>query len=294
MLCIKRERFSFASSGIPGASLLTVQIIKRYITFMFRYLQPNRQAPISCTNKAVSPEPEEGVPAMEHATPRKLEIDEIPHVVNDFRLAARNAIEAGFDGIEIHGAHGYLVDQFMKDSVNDRTDQYGGSLENRCRFALEVTRAISDEIGADRVGFRISPFADYSRCFDSDPEALGLYMVQELNKLNILYCHTVEPRMVVVKGRYQIPHGLLPMKKAFNGTFIAAGGYDREEGNKAIKEGYADLIAYGRIFLANPDLPKRFELNALLNTYDRSTFYTSDPVVGYTDYPFLDVEENIF
>jgi 12-oxophytodienoic acid reductase len=190
--------------------------------------------------------------------------------------------------VEIHGAHGYLIEQFMKDSSNNRTDKYGGSLENRCRFALEVVEAISNEIGPDRVGIRLSPFTDYMECFDSNPETLGLYMVQSLNKFNILYCHMVEPRMAIVEGRYQIPHRLLLMRKAFNGTFLAAGGYDREEGNKVVAEGYTDLVVYGRLFLANPDLPRRFELNAPLNKYNRLTFYTSDPVEGYTDYPFLD------
>jgi len=176
----------------------------------------------------------------------------------------------------------------MKDSANDRTDEYGGSLENRCRFALEVVSAVADEIGADRVGIRLSPFADYVDSYDSNPEALGLYMVESLNKFNILYVHMVEPRMSIVDGRRQIPHRLLPMRKAFKGTFIAAGGYDREEGNKVVDEGYTDLVAYGRVFLANPDLPKRFELDAPLNKYNWYTFYTQDPVVGYTDYPFLD------
>ncbi|OAY63866.1 putative 12-oxophytodienoate reductase 4 [Ananas comosus] len=194
----------------------------------------------------------------------------------------------GFDGVEIHGAHGYLIEQFMKDSANDRTDEYGGSIENRCRFALEVVEAVVGEIGADRVGMRLSPFTDYVDCWDSNPEAVGLYMVQSLNKHNILYCHMIEPRMAIVQGRHQIPHRLLPLREAFRGTFVAAGGYDREEGNKVVDEGYTDLVAYGRLFLANPDLPKRFELSARLNKYDRLTFYTSDPVVGYTDYPFLE------
>uniref|UniRef100_A0A0E0PV22 NADH:flavin oxidoreductase/NADH oxidase N-terminal domain-containing protein n=1 Tax=Oryza rufipogon TaxID=4529 RepID=A0A0E0PV22_ORYRU len=215
--------------------------------------------------------------------------DEIPQIVDDFRLAARNAVEAGFDGVEIHGANGYLLEQFMKDSSNDRTDEYGGSLENRCRFAVEVIDAVVGEIGAHSVGIRLSPFLDYMDCVDSDPEALGSYMVEQLNKHeDFLYCHMVEPRMAIVDGRRQIQHGLLPFRKQFNGTFIAAGGYDREEGNKAVADGYADLVAYGRLFLANPDLPKRFELDAPMNNYDRNTFYTQDPVVGYTDYPFLD------
>ncbi|XP_074588178.1 putative 12-oxophytodienoate reductase 11 [Curcuma longa] len=245
--------------------------------------QPNGQAPISCTNKPLA----NGIDEVSFSVPRRLETEEIPMVVNDFRLAARNAIEAGFDGVEIHGAHGFLIEQFMKDQVNDRTDQYGGSLENRCRFALEVVEAVVDEIGADRVGIRLSPFANYSEAGDSNPEALGLYMVNALNKYEIAYCHMVEPRMIEVGEKMEVPKSLLPMRKAFKGTFIVVGGYDREEGNNAISTGYTDLVAYGRIFLANPDLPRRFELNAPLNKYNRETFYISDPVVGYTDYPFL-------
>ncbi|KAJ0026181.1 hypothetical protein Pint_07476 [Pistacia integerrima] len=220
--------------------------------------------------------------------PRRLSTDEIPQIVNDFRLAARNAIEAGFDGVEIHGAHGYLIEQFMKDQVNDRTDQYGGSLKNRCRFALEIVEAVANEIGAEKVGIRLSPFADFMESGDSNPKVLGLYMAESLNKYDILYCHMVEPRMRAVLEKCECPHSLLPMRKAFKGTFLVAGGFDREDGIKAIAEGGADLVVYGRWFLANPDLPKRFELNAPLNKYHRDTFYTDDPVIGYTDYPFLE------
>ncbi|KAL6184405.1 hypothetical protein ACLB2K_045806 [Fragaria x ananassa] len=252
-------------------------------------LQPNGQAPVSCTDKPLTPQVlSNGVDVAEYTPPRRLRTDEIPHIVNDFRLAARNAIEAGFDGVEIHGANGYLIDQFLKDQVNDRTDQYGGSLENRCRFALEIIEAVVNEIGADKVGIRLSPFADYMESGDSNPEALGLYMVQSLNRYGILYCHVIEPRMKEPGEKSETACSLLPMREAFSGTFIAAGGFDREDGNNAVAEGRADLIAYGRWFLSNPDLPKRFELNAPLNKYDRSTFYTSDPVVGYTDYPFLE------
>ncbi|XP_024045616.1 putative 12-oxophytodienoate reductase 11 [Citrus clementina] len=250
--------------------------------------QPNGQAPISCTDKPLTPQIRaNGVDVAQFTPPRRLRTDEIPQIVNDFRLAARNAIEAGFDGVELHGAHGYLIDQFLKDQVNDRTDQYGGSLENRCRFALEIVEAVSNEIGADRVGIRLSLFANYMESGDSNPEALGLYMAESLNKYGILYCHMVEPRMKTREEKSECPHSLLPMRKAFKGTFLVAGGYDREDGNKAIAEGRADLVVYGRLFLANPDLPRRFELNAPLNKYNRETFYTSDPVVGYTDYPFL-------
>ncbi|KAL6297297.1 hypothetical protein ACE6H2_005439 [Prunus campanulata] len=251
--------------------------------------QPNGQAAISCTDKPLTPQLlANGVDVAQYTPPRRLRTDEIPQIVNDFRLAARNAIEAGFDGVEIHGAHGYLIDQFMKDQVNDRTDEYGGSLENRCRFGLEIVEAVVNEIGADKVGIRLSPFADYMESADSDPKALGLYMAKSLNRYRIQYCHVVEPRMKTVGDKIESPDSLLPMREAFKGTFIAAGGFDREDGNNAVAEGHADIIVYGRWFLANPDLPKRFELNAPLNKYDRDTFYISDPVVGYTDYPFLE------
>ncbi|KAK1280966.1 putative 12-oxophytodienoate reductase 11 [Acorus gramineus] len=221
--------------------------------------QPNGQAPISSTDKPLEPQLRaNGIDSTQYSPPRRLRTDEIPRLVNDFRIAAKNAIEAGFDGVEVHGAHGYLIDQFLKDQVNDRTDEYGGTLENRCRFALEVVEAVSNEIGSDRVGIRLSPYANYSDCGDSNPEKLALYMAESLNR------------------------------RAFKGTFMVAGGYDREDGNRAVDDNYADLVVYGRFFLANPDLPRRFELNAPLNKYNRSTFYLSDPVIGYTDYPFLD------
>ncbi|XP_073099732.1 putative 12-oxophytodienoate reductase 11 isoform X1 [Elaeis guineensis] len=250
--------------------------------------QPDGQAPISCTDKPLAPQVRaNGVDVARFSPPRRLAAEEIPLIVDDFRTAAKNAIEAGFDGVEIHGAHGYLIDQFLKDQVNDRTDQYGGSLENRCRFALEIVQAVVDEIGPDRVGIRLSPYANYMEAGDSDPDALGLYMVNSLNRFGISYCHMVEPRMGKVGEKVETPHSLLPMRKAFKGTFIVAGGYNREEGNKAVSSGYADLVAYGRLFLANPDLPRRFELDGPLNDYNRNTFYIPDPVVGYTDYPFL-------
>lgn len=172
--------------------------------------------------------------------------------------------------------------------MNDRTDQYGGSLENRCRFVREIVEAVTADIGADRVGIRLSPFANYMESGDSNPAALGLYLAEMLNGYELLYCHMVEPRMKTVGEKSECPHSLVPMRRAFKGTFIVAGGYDREDGNKAVAEDRADLVAFGRLFLANPDLPKRFELNAPLNEYDRNTFYIPDPVLGYTDYPFLD------
>ncbi|XP_027908907.1 putative 12-oxophytodienoate reductase 11 [Vigna unguiculata] len=245
-----------------------------------RASEEDGEVPVSSTNKPLK--------SGSGMQPRALETDEIPSIINDFRIAARNAMEAGFDGVEIHGAHGFLIDQFLKDQVNDRRDKYGGSLENRCRFALEVVEAVVEEIGADRVGMRLSPFSDYNECVDSKPQELGLYMAQSLKKHGVVYLHMVEPRWNISGENVESPYTLEPMKKAFNGTFIVAGGYDREEGNKAVAENYTDLVAYGRLFLANPDLPKRFEVDAPLNKYNRDTFYTHDPIVGYTDYPYLE------
>ncbi|GAU18879.1 hypothetical protein TSUD_228690 [Trifolium subterraneum] len=248
--------------------------------------QPNGQAPISSTDKPLlTPQiGGDGVVIPQFPPPRRLRTQEIPNIVNDFRLAARNVIEAGFDGVEIHGAHGYLLEQFMKDQVNDRTDEYGGSLENRCRFTLEIVEAVTNEIGAERVGIKLSPFSKFGECEDSNPQELGLYMVNAVNKYGILYCQMVEPRL---ESEF-LSHSLMPMRKAFNGTFMVTGGYGRQDGINAIAENRADLIAYGRYFISNPDLPKRFALNAPLNKYYRETFYSSDPVVGYTDYPFLE------
>ncbi|KAJ0635480.1 putative 12-oxophytodienoate reductase [Helianthus annuus] len=250
--------------------------------------------PVSSTDRPCSPfiDTDTGQVLLEYSPPRRLTPEEIILIVNDFRVAARNAMEAGFDGVEIHGANGYLIDQFLKDQVNDRSDEYGGSLENRCKLAFEVVETVANEIGADRVGIRLSPFSNHMDAGDSDPEALGLYMAKSLNKYGILYCHMIESRAEATEDETdQWSDSLVPMKQAFNGTFIAAGGYVRENGNHAIAEERADLICYGRLFLANPDLPKRFELDAPVNKYRRETFYIGDPVVGYTDYPFLNDDQ---
>ncbi|CAL5205757.1 unnamed protein product [Lathyrus oleraceus] len=252
--------------------------------------QPEGKPPISCTDKRLRKDiSNDPAAADKYPPPRRLNTHEIPIIVNDFKIAARNAMEAGFDGVEIHAGNGYLLDQFLKDKVNDRDDKYGGNLENRCRFPLEVVKAVADEIGADKVGVRLSPFADYNDCEDTDPQGLGIYMAESLNQLGILYCHMIEPRMVTQFNKSDTTKwSLMPIRKVFKGTFIVAGGYDRSEGNRAIESGAADLVAYGRLFLANPDLPKRFELNVdEYNHPDPTTFYSHDPVLGYTDYPFL-------
>lgn len=207
----------------------------------------------------------------------------------------------GFDGIEIHGAHGYLIDQFLKDGINDRTDEYGGSLSNRCKFIIQVLQAIVSAIGIDRVGVRISPAIDHLDATDSDPQSLGLAVIQRLNKLQLdsgsklAYLHVTQPRYTAYGQTESGRHGsadeearlLRTWRRAYTGTFMCSGGFTRELGIEAVEQGDADLISYGRLFLANPDLVLRFKLNAPLNRYVRATFYTHDPVVGYTDYPFL-------
>nr|QCF46591.1 12-oxo-phytodienoate reductase [Pohlia nutans] len=254
--------------------------------------QPGGAQPVSSTNKAIKGELvlPTGVGTAPFSTPRALATEEIPLYVEQFRVAARRAIEAGFDAVELHGAHGYLIEQFLKSSVNDRTDKYGGSLENRLRFLLEIVDAVSDEIGADRLGVRISPFTDYADSQDADGVGLGTAVAQALNRYdNLLYLHCVEPRVSQGDTHYiETDKSLWPVRKAWHGNFLSAGGFNRAEGNDAVRTGRADVVVFGRHFLANPDLPKRLALCAPFNKYNRATFYTQDPVVGYTDYPFLE------
>ena len=253
----------------------------------------NGAAPVSSTNQRIQ-SGQATLPdasgTVDFSTPRALAAHEIPTYVDYYRKAARNAIEAGFDGVEIHGAHGYLIDQFLKDQANDRTDNYGGSLENRSRFMEEVVEAVTREVGAQRVGIRISPFTNVADASDSNPNALALHIAKTLNRFNLLYLHVVEPRFQFT-GEIQTEDSLWPIRRAYTGSLLAAGGFNLENGNEAIRTGRCDLVVYGRLFLANPDLPKRFALHAPLNKYNRATFYIQDPVVGYTDYPFLDETE---
>ncbi|AFY34059.1 alkene reductase [Calothrix sp. PCC 7507] len=218
-------------------------------------------------------------------TPRALDIDEIPGVVEQFRQGAKNALAAGFDGVEIHGAFGYLIDQFLQDGSNQRSDRYGGSVENRARFLLEVTEAVSSVWGAKRVGIKLSPSNTFNDIHDSDPKTTFGYAIAALNTFGLGYLHLMEPTPADIR------HGGKPISVAefhplYPGTLIANGGYDREKGNAAIAKGYADLVSFGSPFLANPDLPARLQLDAPLNQPDRNTFYGGDEK-GYTDYPFL-------
>jgi len=233
---------------------------------------------------------------VEFETPRALETAELPGIVEDYRRAAVNALAAGFDGVEVHGANGYLLDQFLEDKTNHRTDEYGGSIENRARLLLEVTDAVADVWGKGRVGVRLSPFGTFNDMGDSNPVALFTYVLEQLSTRGIAYAHLVEPRTSGSGGGApsddSMPLTSHVFRKAFAGVFISAGGYTAESGNETIAEGFADAIAYGRLFIANPDLVERFRENAELNVPDRSTFYGGTEH-GYTDYPALDrVEAN--
>jgi 2,4-dienoyl-CoA reductase-like NADH-dependent reductase (Old Yellow Enzyme family) len=218
-------------------------------------------------------------PIRPFVTPRALNRDEIPGVVAAFRLGAENAQRAGFDGVEIHGANGYLLDQFLQDSTNRRTDDYGGSIENRARFLLEVTDAAASVWGARRVGMHLAPRGDFGSMGDSNPAATFGYVAEQLGRRGIAF---IAARESVGPGR------LGPeLKRKFGGTYIANEGFSFETANQAIAAGEVDAVAFGKLFIANPDLPKRFSLRAPLNTPDPSTFYGSG-ARGYTDYPALD------
>lgn len=217
-------------------------------------------------------------PQKEYVTPRALETNEIPGIVEAYKKGAENAKLAGFDGVEIHGANGYLIDQFLQDGTNKRTDQYGGSIENRARLMLEITDAVISVWGADRVGMHIAPRGDSHDIKDSNPAALFEYVASELGKRKIAF---------ICAREYQAHDSLAPMiKKAFGGVFIANEKFTKESAEAIIESGVADAVAFGVPFISNPDLPKRFAENAELNATNFETIYAEGPI-GYSDYPSL-------
>lgn len=216
-------------------------------------------------------------------TPRSLETDEVVGIVGDYRRAALNAIEAGFDGIEIHGANGYLIDQFLRDKTNRRTDRYGGGIENRSRFLLEVVDAVVDAVGADRTGLRLSPQNTFNDIEDSNPQALFHYLAENLSNRRIAYLHVVEGDLT---GKPVPPFDYFKMKRLFGGHYIANNSYDKERANAAIAEERADAVSFGRLYIANPDLVTRFVLDGPLSQLDQTTLYGGTER-GYTDYPIL-------
>jgi len=216
-------------------------------------------------------------------TPRALELDEIPGIIRQFEEGARRALEAGFAGVEIHGANGYLLDQFLRDGTNHRTDEYGGSIENHARLLLEVTEAVVKVWGADRVGVRLSPLGDFNSMSDSNPEAIFAYAAEQLGKLGIAYLHAAA--LVGAERPESREHRMAQLlKEKFGGTFMINGGFTRGTGDAVVASGLADFVSFGTLFLANPDLPERFAEGATLNAPDRATFYGGDHR-GYIDYP---------
>ncbi|WP_309021459.1 alkene reductase [Pelagicoccus sp. SDUM812002] len=221
-------------------------------------------------------------PEKEFVTPRALELEEIPDIVEAYRKGAENAKKAGFDGVEIHGANGYLLDQFLQDSTNKREDQYGGSIENRARLMLEVTDAVLSVWDASRVGMHLAPACDAHDMGDSNPSATFGYVAEELGKRGIAFIFT---REAIDDGSVS-----LELKKKFGGIYIANQGLTAETGARLVKEGVADAVSYGQLFIANPDLVKRLKEGAPLNEPDPDSFYSATPKdpKGYVDYPSLE------
>ncbi len=253
-------------------------------------IQPDGQAPVSAsalnagTRTSLRDENGHAI-RVDTTTPRALELDEIPGIVNDFRQAVANAREAGFDMVELHGAHGYLLHQFLSPSSNQRTDQYGGSVENRARLVLEVIDAVSKEWSADRIGIRVSPIGSFQNV-DNGPneEADALYLIKELAKRGIAYLHMSEPDWA--GGEPYTDAFRQKVRDVFSGVIIGAGAYTPEKAEDLINKGLIDAVAFGRAYIANPDLVARLERKAELNPQRPESFYGGG-AEGYTDYPSL-------
>ena len=247
-------------------------------------LQPNGAAPVSSSAIAARTKTFIEGGFADVSMPRALTMEEIAGVVRDYAAAAENAKKAGFDGVEIHAANGYLIDQFLKDGVNKRTDIYGGSVENRARFALEVTDAILRIWDRSRVGIRIAPVSPANDVSDSDPAKIFLYLAKALSARGLVYMHVIEgatggPRDIA-------PFDYLALRQTFAGAYMANNGYTRDLAIETLAEKRADLIAFGKLFISNPDLVERLRRDAPLNPFDQTTFYGGD-ARGYTDYPRL-------
>jgi N-ethylmaleimide reductase len=226
-----------------------------------------------------------------YETPRALETSEVGEIVEAFRQAAKSAMKAGFDGVEIHGANGYLLEQFLQSHTNLRTDRYGGGIENRARLLLEVTQAAIEVWGKNRVGVRLSPYGVANGSGEADPMPLYTHVVKALDELGLAYLHLIEPRSSGA-GRAEVnwqnvPSAMALFRPLWRGVLISAGGFTGESAEAAIAERHADAVAFGRIFISNPDLPRRLKHGFPLTPYNRATFYGGEEV-GYTDYPVYD------
>jgi N-ethylmaleimide reductase len=224
-------------------------------------------------------------------TPRAMTAHDIQTLISDYVHAATCAIEAGFDGIEIHSANGYLLEQFLQSKTNIRTDEWGGSIENRCRLIITIAAKICEAIGADRVGIRLSPFGIANDSGEDDPMPLYTYLIDQLNHFKLSYLHLIEPRASGT-GQREVNHTNVPsaaelFRPIWEGRLIIAGNFERASAFEVVEKGYADAVAFGRYFISNPDLPRRLHLDKPLNAYDRATFYAPG-AKGYIDYPFLE------
>ncbi len=253
-------------------------------------LQPNGQLPVSSTNRAAGSKTYNAEGFVDCSTPRALRTDEMPRIVEDYRRAAANAIRAGFDGVEVHGANGYLIDQFLRDSINDRSDAYGGSIENRARLLVEVMQAVTKEIGGGRTGVRLSPITPVNGAAqDSNVAALFDHIMRQLAPLSLAYVHVIEgqtggARDLTDKG--VAPFDYQALRAHYKGPWMVNNGYSLQMANDAIGSGQADLVAIGRPFISNPDLGRRLREGAPLNELQRETLYGGG-AAGYTDYPAL-------
>jgi N-ethylmaleimide reductase len=256
--------------------------------------QPGGALPVAPSAVPISPPlmtMTDGGKPQPYETPRALETSEVEGVVESFRQGAINAREAGFDGVEIHGANGYLIEQFLQSKTNLRTDRYGGSIENRARFLLEIAHAVTGVWGADRVGVRLSPYGVANDSGEADPMPLYSRVVAALDKLGLAYLHFIEPRASGA-GRAEVNHQNVPsamvlFRPLWRGVLMTAGNFTGETAEAAISAGHADAIAFGRIFISNPDLPRRLQHGYPLTPYNRATFYGGE-AAGYTDYPAYD------
>ena len=251
-------------------------------------LQPNGGMPVAPSAIRAKGKTFVGGTFTDISAPRALELSEIPGIIESFKRGAANALAARFDGVEIHGANGYLLDQFAKDGTNKRTDAYGGAIENRARLMLEVAKAVTAEAGAERTGIRISPVTPANDISDSNPQPLFDHIVDQLNTLKLAYIHVIEgatggPRDIA-------PFDYAGLRKRFKGAYVANNGYDFVLADKVLAAGEADLIAFGKLFIANPDLVERLKRGAPLNAPDKATFYGGD-AKGYTDYPTLEAAD---
>ncbi len=248
-------------------------------------LQPNGQAPVGPSAIGAASKTFDGTGFVMTSDPRALELSEIPRILEDYRRAARNARAAGFDGVEIHAANGYLIDQFLRPASNQRTDAYGGSIENRARLLEEVVEAVAGAIGADRTGIRLSPFSAANNVVVEETADTFAHAIERINPYGLAFLHMVEGQ---TGGTRDLPAGLsiAALRDRFDGVYIANNGYTRDLAIDAVESGRADAVAFGKLFIANPDLVERLRRNAPLNTPDQATFYGGG-AKGYTDYPTL-------